>query len=111
MVKRVFSRRNLLVFAVFYCILWMLTATIGVRQFRSMLLRDWAVPSHCVEVAQEYDGTRSGCGYFFRANSYAPFLIVASWDLSNGDFSTGASGVVLWFGKPFVLPPSSYWIT
>lgn len=111
MLKRVFSRRNLLIFGICYCVLWFLTATVGVRQLRRRVLRGWELPPDCVEVAQEYDGTRPGCGYYFRVNSYAPFLIASSWDISNGDFSTGASGIVLWFGKLIPLPPFHSWIT
>jgi hypothetical protein len=112
MLKRIFSLRSLVIFGVCYCALWLLTATVGVRQVRSMVLRGWALEQSCVEVAQEYDGTRPDhCGYYFRAVSYAPFVIALKWDLSDGDFSTGSSGVILWFGKPFPLPPFHSWIT
>ena len=108
MLRRVFSRRNLMIGAVCYAMLWLLTATVGVRQVRSMALHRMELDRSCVEVALDYvrppgpDGPE--CTYSFSAVSYVPFVVAVDWDFSRGESGMRASGIILWFGKVVPLP-------
>ena len=108
MFRRVFSRRHLMLAAVCYAILWLLTATVGVRRVRSMALHRMELDRGCVEVASNYvrpPGPGAECIYSFSAVSYAPFVVAVNWMSTRGEFTVGASGVILWFGKSIPLPP------
>jgi hypothetical protein len=111
MFRRIFSRRGLLIVGASYGALWLLTATVGVRQVRHLVFHTLQFDASFVEIAPEYDGPTPYSAYSFRAISYAPFVVAVDWRYYRGDFGTGASGVVLWFGKPFPLPPFHAWIT
>ena len=106
MLRRLFSRRNLMIFGVCYGVLWLLTATVGVRQVRSMALHTMELDHGCLEIAPDSPRPASEhCVYSYRSASYAPFVVAVDWVASRGESSIWASGVVLWFGKCVPLPP------
>ncbi|MFN2624325.1 MAG: hypothetical protein ABR611_15935 [Chthoniobacterales bacterium] len=112
MLRRLFSRRNLVIFGVCYGVVWLLTATVGVRQVRKMALHTMELDRGCVEIAPDSARPPSEhCVYSYRSASYAPFVVAVDWVATHGESSVWASGVVLWFGKCVPLPPFHTGIT
>ena len=111
--RRLFSRRSLLIFGVCYAVVWLLTATVGERQTkRTVLGGRMPCDEPFVEIAPEYDRyVPHSAWYSFRAVSYAPFVVAVKWRFHCGDFGTGGSGIVLWIGKVVYFLPFDAWIT
>jgi hypothetical protein len=109
--KRIFSARILLIVGIGYGVLWLLTATLGTRQVRREILAGIRLDKSFVEIAPDYGGPMPDSAYSCRVTRYAPFVLAVKWSYFRGDFSTGASGVVLWFGRSIPLPPFHGWIT
>jgi hypothetical protein len=110
--RRVFSRRNLIVLAICYLVLWLLTGTLGVRQVRKSFVDRLPQDQSFVELAPEYNKYVPHVSWYsFRAVSYAPLVVAVKWRCNQGEFEMGGSGVVVWIGKEVYYVAFDAWMT
>ena len=96
--KRVLTTKRILIALCVYLVAWAFTAAIGCPQARRYMLTRSDITSTVTEIPF---GTPHQCcapQYSFRAVSYAPFLVTATFDFTEGEVGHGGTVIFLWSG-------------
>jgi hypothetical protein len=104
--KRIFTTKRALAALCVYLVAWALTAALGCSQARRYVLTKSGVDSHFTEIPF---GTPHQCcapQYSFRAVSYAPFFVTATFDFTHGE--SGHGGIVIFFWGGVLGPGIPY---
>jgi hypothetical protein len=98
--NRVF--RVLLIVIAAYAALWTLTAAVGPRSVRPLMISALAIDDSFRELhttKDVYDAV--GHVYALQFSSYAPFCVTVRWARSDQDFGSAETELFLWFGRAF----------
>jgi len=98
--NRVF--RVLLVVIAAYAALWALTAAVGPRTVRPLMISALAIDDSFRELRTTkdvYDAV--GHAYALQFSSYAPFCVTVRWARSDKDLGSAETELFVWLGRPF----------
>jgi hypothetical protein len=98
--NRVF-RVSLVVIAA-YAALWALTAVVGPRTVRPLMISALAIDDSFRELRTTKDVHDAvGHVYALQFASYAPFCVTVRWARSDQDFGSAETELFVWFGRAF----------
>jgi hypothetical protein len=96
--KPVFTTKRMLVILCIYLVAWALTAAIGCPQARHYVLSESGVGPSVAEIPFGIPHQCCAPQFSFRAVSYAPLFVTATFDYTEGEDGHGGTVIFLWAG-------------